>query len=226
MTLRDRIERRAVPRLVVALSTFDLLRRLEAAVRRARGGRGTVDLYVAFDDPLSAVATLGLAQRTAHRAADIRVHPVVTRGIPDDPAADAKRAYAVTDARRLAARDGLVLARTTTLDAGGVAFLAGWTESVPDGDARLAFAVAAMRRLWCETGDDTPTPEAYADLYRAHATGEPPGATGALTAEATMRKRGLYDTPIAVVHGRWFFAHERLHAIEHRLDDLGWRAVA
>jgi 2-hydroxychromene-2-carboxylate isomerase len=37
-----------------------------------------------------------------------------------------------------------------------------------------------------------------------------------------MDKRGLYDTPIAVVHGRWYFAHERLGQIEDWLDELGW----
>jgi hypothetical protein len=28
-----------------------------------------------------------------------------------------------------------------------------------------------------------------------------------------------------VVHGQWFFAHERLAQIEHRLDELGWAAA-
>jgi 2-hydroxychromene-2-carboxylate isomerase len=57
---------------------------------------------------------------------------------------------------------------------------------------------------------------------------EPPGdgAADATTAERRMRRRRLYDTPVAVVHGEWFFAHERLAQIEHRLDDLGWKAAA
>lgn len=224
MTLKDRIERRGVPRLIVTLSTFTLPRRLEALVRRARGGRGVVDLYVAFDDPYSAVAVLALVDRTAGRAADLRVHPVVARGIPDDPAVEAKRAYAVLDARRLAARDGVAFTRATTVDPGDAAFLAGWTLAVPEGAPRLAFATAAMRRLWCD--DVSPTPGTFADLYREHAGGEPPAAAGDLPAEAVMRRRGLYDTPVAVVHGQWFFAHERVPAIEHRLDELGWRAAA
>lgn len=224
MTLKDRIERRGVPRLIVTLSTFDLPRRLQASVRRARGGRGTVDLYVAFDDPYSAVAVLGLADRTARRAADLRVHAVVARGIPDDPAVDAKRAYAVADARRLAARDGVTFTRSATVGPDDAAFLARWTHAAPDGAPRLSFAAATMRRLWCE--DVAPSPDAYADLYREHVGGEPPVVPDALPAEKVMRRRGLYDTPIAVVHGQWFFAHERLPAIEHRLDELGWRAAA
>ena len=40
-----------------------------------------------------------------------------------------------------------------------------------------------------------------------------------------MRRRRLYDTPAAVVGGQWFFAHERLAQIGHRLDELGWRAA-
>lgn len=224
MTPKDRIERRLVPRLIVTLSTVDAHRRLLARLRRARGGRGTVDLYVAFDDPYSAVATLGLAARTAGRPADVRVHPVVARGIPGDPAAEAKRTYAVTDARRLAARDGLTFTRTTTVAPAAAAFLARWTAAAPDGAARLAFAADAMRRLWCE--DVEPTPDAYADLHAAHLGPPPAAAPGALPAESVMRRRGLYDTPIAVVHGQWFFAHERLPQIEHRLDELGWRATA
>lgn len=224
MTLKDRIERRGVPRLIVALSTFGLPRRLEALVRRARGGRAAVDLYVAFDDPYSAVAVLGLARRTARRPAVLRLHPVVARGIPDDPAVEAKRAYAVTDARRLAARDGVTFARVATVDPDDAAFLARWTVAAPDGPPRLGFVTAAMRRLWCE--DVPPTPDAYADLFREHVGASPPDGSGALPAEARMRRRGLYDTPIAVVHGQWFFAHERLPAIEHRLDELGWRATA
>ncbi len=224
MTLKDRIERRGVPRLIVTLSTFDLPRRLQSRMRRARGGRGAIDLYVAFDDPYSAVAVLGLADRTAHRAADVRVHAVVARGIPDDPAVDAKRAYAVTDARRLSARDGVTFVRATTVDPAETSFLARWTVAAPDGAPRLSFVVAAMRRLWCE--DVPPTPDAYTDLFREHVGSEPPLTSGDLPAEAVMRRRGFYDTPIAVVHGQWFFAHERLPAIEHRLDDLGWRAAA
>lgn len=44
--------------------------------------------------------------------------------------------------------------------------------------------------------------------------------------ERSFRLRRLYDTPVAVVHGRWYFAHERLEQIAQRLDDLGWTDAA
>jgi hypothetical protein len=37
-----------------------------------------------------------------------------------------------------------------------------------------------------------------------------------------MKRRRLYDTPVAVFAGQWFFAHERLPQIEYALDELGW----
>ena len=36
-----------------------------------------------------------------------------------------------------------------------------------------------------------------------------------------MRRRGPYDTAAAWVHGQWFFAHDRVEQIGHRLDELG-----
>ncbi len=226
MSLRDRIGRRAVPRLIVALSRIRLPRRVEAAVRRATGRRGRVDLFIAYDDPLSAVAVLGLAERLAVRPVDLIVHPVVARGIEDDPAVDRKRAYAVVDAGRLLARDGVTLSRRASLEPGEVAFLAAWTMQIADPADRAAFAADAMRALWC--GSEGPVDRgALATAWAARAThAGPPVDDPAATAggERRMRRRGLYDTPIAVVHGQWFFAHERLPAIEHRLDELGWTA--
>ncbi len=227
MSLRDRLSRRVVPRTLVALSTIRWPGKVTAAIRRALGGRGRIELFVAFDDPESAVALLGLAQRVAHRRVRLVVEPVVARGIPDDPAAEDKRRYAVVDARRLARRAGLELSRTEPVDPGSTAFLAAWAAAAPDGDRRLAFCTAAMRELWFAS-DGPVSPEVYAPLWRDLVGDEPPGdgAADATTAERRMRRRRLYDTPVAVVHGEWFFAHERLAQIEHRLDDLGWKAAA
>ncbi len=228
MSVRDRIARRAVPRLLIALSTVRWPGRAAAALRRTFGGRARVRLYLAFDDPYSAVALLGLAERLTHRRARLVVEPVVERGIPDDPAADAKRRYALVDARRLARRGGLELSRTEPLPAAATAFLARWAAAVPHGSGRTDFCVAAMRRLWFET--DGPVDEApYADLWHEHVVTEgtgPPVTPPAGGAEPRLRARRLYDTPAAVVHGQWFFAHERLDQVEHRLDELGWTAAA
>ncbi|MCW3015634.1 MAG: hypothetical protein JWO02_2726 [Solirubrobacterales bacterium] len=226
MTLRDRIGRRVIPRALVALSTVRWPRRAAAAVRRALGGRARVQLFVAFDDPYSAVAVLGLADRVAGRRAVLAIEPVVERGIPGDPAVDAKRRYAIVDARRLARRDGLELARTEPLAADATAFLAQWAAAAPQGAVRTAFCAAAMRRLWCAT-DGPVQPHEYAALWRELVGGEPPGdSAGVRDGERRMRRRRLYDTPVAVVHGQWFFAHERLAQVEHRLDELGWTVTA
>jgi 2-hydroxychromene-2-carboxylate isomerase len=227
MSVRDRLQRRAIPRAIVALSTVRWPGRTTATVRRALGGSATVSLFVAFDDPCSAVAVLGVSDRVAHRRARLLVEPVVARGIPGDPAVADKRRYAVTDARRLACRAGLELSRTEPLAAEQTAFLAAWAASVPAGQKRAAFCVAAMRQLWFES--DGPVPrEHYAALWHEHAGAGPPAddGNGSGRSEGAMRRRRLYDTPVAVVHGQWFFAHERLDQIEHRLDELGWRASA
>lgn len=226
MSLRDRIARRLVPRVIVKLSTVRAPRRAAARLRRLLGGSGRVELFVAFDDAYSAIAVLGLADRTARRRVNLVLEPVVRRGIPGDPAAEAKRSYVLVDARRLARRDGVTLSRGAPLPAEATAFLAAWAASVPRGPVRTAFCVAAMRHLWCES-DGPVDPAGYAELFREHVGCEPPAeAAGAVDSERRMRRRRLYDTPVAVVHGQWFFAHERLPQIEHRLDELGWSVIA
>jgi 2-hydroxychromene-2-carboxylate isomerase len=228
MSVRDRIARRMVPRAIVVLSGVRVPRKVGAVLRRARGGSARVELFVAFDDPYSAVAALGLADRLAGRRAVLAIEPVVARGIPDDPAVDAKRAYALVDARRLARRDGRRLTRTTSPAPEATAFLARWAAAVPQGPARAGFCVAAMRHLWFAS-DGPIEPEPYARLWREHVGSEPPADddAGAMQgSERRMRLRRLYDTPVAVVHGQWFFAHERLAQVEHRLDELGWTAGA
>jgi 2-hydroxychromene-2-carboxylate isomerase len=222
---RDRIARRLMPRAIVALSTVRAPHRAAARVRRLLRRQARVQLFVAFDDASSAVALLGLAARTAGRRAELAVEPVVRRGIPGDPAAQAKREYAVLDAQRLARRDGLTLSRREPLAAQDTAFLAGWASALPRGARRTAFSVAAMRRLWCET-EGPVAPGDFAALWSEHGEGEPPaGDVSAAAGERGMRRRRLYDTPVAVVHGQWFFAHERLAQIEHRLAELGWTAA-
>lgn len=225
MTLSDALQRRVLPRAVVSLSTVTAPRRVAATVRRALGRSGQVRLYLAFDDPYSAVALLGLADTVGGRRVELVVEPVVDRGIPADPAVNAKRRYAVIDARRLGQRAGLELSRVEPVGAEAAAFLAGWTASITDPWIRASFSAAAMRRLWfCSDGPISPEP--YAALWRQLVGGDPPldQFERVRRSETRMRRRGLYDTPIAVVHGQWFFAHERLEQIGRRLDDLGWRA--
>lgn len=227
--LRDRATRRWAPRAVVALSRVTWPARARAAARRAAGRPGVVDLYVAFDDPCSAVALLVLRDRLAGRPVALRVHAVVARGPEGDPATADKRRYAILDARRLARRYGLgEPARDEPLPPASVAFLAAWVAQAPPGPAVTAFCSEALRRLWLD-GDDGPVDrDAFAALWRGTVGGEPPpdAAPGAVAVvERRMRRRGPYDTPAAIAGGAWFFAHDRPAQIAERLDLVGWAAA-
>ena len=225
--MRDRLRRRWIPRTIVALSQVSWPARLGAALRRARGRRGRVELYVAFDDPCSAVALLDLDERLADRPVDLVIGAVVRRGPPGDPAAADKRRHAVSDARRLGLRRGLVLARRAPVAAQDTAFLSAWVAAAPQSPDLQRFCVAAMDRLWFSGGEDPVEEAGYARLWTS-IMGAPPVAApdGVVRAvEQRMVARGPYDTPAAVVHGQWFFAQDRAAQIADRLDDLGWTAT-
>jgi 2-hydroxychromene-2-carboxylate isomerase len=222
---RDLLARRAAPTLVVALSQVTWPARLAAAIERARGRRGAVELYFAFDDPCSAVALVDLAARLEGRAVDLVLAPVVRRGIPGDPAVEAKRRHALTDARRLARRLGLVLARDEPLAAADTAFLAGWVAGAPQGPALQRFCLEAVTRLWLAAPAAVEA-SAYATLWRVCLGAAPQEDAQAVAAnERRMASRGPYDTPAAVVARQWTFAHDRPAQIAARLDELGWAAA-
>jgi len=224
-SIGDLLKRRVGPGVVVALSRVSWPARLDAARRRRRGGRGEVELFFAFDDPCSAVAVIDLSARLAGREVQILLRPVVERGIPDDPAVEQKRRYAIDDARRLARRTGLVLARTEPLAAEQTRFLAEWAAGAPQGPALERFCVAAMRLLWF--GGQGPLERGPLEELRGEHLAAAPAASGAQAVAANerlMRRRGPYDVPAAWVHGRWYFAHDRPAQIAEWLDELGWRA--
>jgi 2-hydroxychromene-2-carboxylate isomerase len=222
--MRDSFARRVIPRAVVALSQIDWPSRLGALVRRALGRRGRVELFFAFDDPCSAVAVIELTARVAGRDVDLRLKPVVARGIDGDPAVDQKRRYAIVDARRRGRRAGLELCRDEPLTPADCAFLSEWVAAAPQGPALTSFCVVALRRLWFSTEGPIGR-EGYATLWRERFAAEPPVSPAAVKRnERLMRRRRPYDTPAAWVHGQWFFAHDRLAEIGQRLDNLGWTA--
>lgn len=224
----DTLTRRIIPRLVVALARLDGLAHFGAVTRRGLGRRGRVELFFAFDDPCSAVAVLDLVERTAHRDVRLLLEPVVERGIADDPAVDAKRRYAIDDARRLGRRVlGLPLIRLEPIPAADTAFLAEWVAGAPQGPALTRFCTQALHELWFAS-DGPIDPARFAARWTAE-LGEAPPAPDAAAVRANekrMKRRGPYDTPAAVVHGQWFFAHDRLEQIGERLDDLGWTVHA
>ncbi|HEY0633437.1 MAG TPA: hypothetical protein VGC98_15380 [Thermoleophilaceae bacterium] len=224
--MREALTRRVLPRAVVALSQVTWPARVGATVRRRLGRRGRVELFFAFDDPCSAVAVIELAERLARRDVTLLLKPVVARGIDGDPAVEQKRRYAIVDARRLARRAGLVLARSEPIAAKDVSFLAEWTARARPEPALTSFCVAALRHLWFDSGGP-PVVEEYAVLWRERFGAQPElGRDGVRRNERLMRRRKPYDTPAAWVHGQWFFAHDRLVQIGERLDGLGWTAAA
>jgi len=154
------------------------------------------------------------------------LRPVVNRGIPDDPAVEKKREFAITDARRLFKRAGLTMRRETPIRPEESTFLAEWSATVLPGPALTTFCVAAMRELWL-VGGETIDRDVFAGFWRESFGVDPPeGPRGAIAVNANerrMSRRGPYDTPAAWVHGRWWFAHDRLPRIAERLDELGWR---
>lgn len=217
------LRRRVVPSTVIALSQLDLVAPRTAALARARGRRGVVELFLAFDDPCSAVAAHDLAARLDGLPVDLVALPVVRRGIPGDPAVEAKRRHAVADARRRAGRLGRVLSRTVPVDPDSTAFLAGWVAGAPAGPGVLAFTLDALEQLWF-AGDGGPVrPAAFEGLWRRHVGGPPAADEAALRrTERRMRRRGPYDVPAAVAGGQWSFAHDRAAQVVARMEALGW----
>ena len=222
----ERLARRAGPRLLAASATVTLPARVRAQASRLRGGGGLVEMFVAFDDPCSAIAVHELVPELERRRVEVRIMPVVRRGIAGDPAVARKRAYALLDAARLARRRlGLELRRNEVLPADQVAFLAEWTAAAPHGPARTTFCRAVLARLWFEDGGEVRA-EDFASLWRKHVGGEPiPDPAAVRRCEARMARRGPYETPAVWTAGRWYFAHDRPRQICEWLDELGWVAA-
>lgn len=212
--LRDRVQRSLAPRAVVALSRLRLPRWLARPAR--------VELYFAYDDPYAALALPGLLRLTQERGLRLHLYPLLERGIPDDPAAQQRRQYALIDAGRLLQRSDAHLVRRQVLAAAECAFLAVWSEAARDNPAVAAFAASAVEELWLHSGGPVRR-EAYAQMHRRILQCEPPHDTApwqqALSDNTRrLRARGHWESPAAWVDGEWFFAHERLPQIAACLD--------
>ena len=219
----DRLQRRVLPRAVVLAARVDRPRRLGAALRRALHRSGRVELFFAFDDPAGAVAVIDLVRRLRGRDVRLVLLPVVRRGIPDDPAVERKRSYALADAAGGAAAPA-------SCSRGASRSPRATPPSSPAGSppalrVRRCSASASRRSGAC--GSTSRAPTRTSRRCGAASGGEPaPAAQGARAVrrnERRMRRRGPYDTAAAWVHGRWFFAQDRLQQIGHRLDELAGR---
>ncbi len=221
--LKDTLTRRVGPRLLIASAGVKARHRAAAKRLRAKGGREKVELFFAFDDPLSAVALLDLDRRTRGMQVDLVALPVVERGMVGDPAVQWKRDYAVLDATRLAARQGISFVRTSTVPPQVTSYLAEWVSAREPHPSTTKFAVVAAKAIWAE-GVDPGDQAFFARIWEEVVGGTPPGSGAGRVAsnEALMKKRGPYDVPAACIRGQWFFAHERGERIEQTLDELGW----
>lgn len=223
--MTDFLRRATAPRIVVATSRWRGMQNFRATLRRAIGLRQTIELFFAFDDPYAAIGLPGLIQIAKAHDVDLKLFPLIARGIDGDPAATQRRTHALTDSRRLAQRDGRTVKRSKPLAAHDVAFLAAWTVAADGHPQRNAFVAAALQKLWFDS-DEQPAPEQYSALYRAHIGSAPPALNSRLGDQLDrnnqrLHKLGHWESPVAYVAGEWFFAHERLQQIDARLSALG-----
>ena len=223
--LTEFLRRAAAPRIVVATSRWRWAQDYRATVRKALGLRPSIELFFAFDDPYAAIGLPGLMKIAEARKASLKLVPVISRGIEGDPAAAQRSVHAITDSRRLAIRDGRILRRNAPLSAQDCEFLAAWTVAAELSPARNAFVAAALEKLWFGS-DDAPKPENYSALYQQHIGVAPPAVSTAQRSQLAdhnkrLHKLGHWESPVALVAGEWFFAHERLQQIDERLGALG-----
>jgi len=202
--------------------------RAQGAVRSGLGKlqrrRPRAELYLAFDDPYGVLAVDIVRDIAEDFAIETEIVPVVRRGVGSDPDLDMRRAYALRDARRLGARRGRDIVRTTSIEPSRVAELAYWTEDARDRGAHQRWASAVLDRLWCR-GKALPD---YGELYALfHKTtgAAPPKELLRLRHrvrqnEARLERRGHWDTPSLWIEGKWFFAHERREQIRDYLAEL------
>jgi 2-hydroxychromene-2-carboxylate isomerase len=224
--MREYISKTLMPQLLIASFRARWPQRLRAQADRALGRRGRIDLYFAYDDPYAAIALPGLLQIAARRRVELKLLPVIERGIDGDPAAQARAPYALEDSRRLAARDGRKLMRTRPLQASETDFLARWSAAAGASPQLARFTAAALDHLWFRS--DGPLQRSfYESLFQRHFGTPPPADSTAQAASLAANRRdllrkGQWESPAARVCGEWFFAHERLAQIDERLQELGY----
>ncbi|SEQ90576.1 hypothetical protein SAMN04488038_11281 [Solimonas aquatica] len=221
--LADRLRRAWIPSAVVAVSRWRQPQRLLWGKHKPL----RLELFFAFDDPYAAIALPGLLRLIAQRPVQLQLYPLLTRGIAQDPAAQARAQQALIDASRLARRVQQPWYRHAALSAEDCAFLAHWCEAARDQSAQqAAFAAEALQLLW-QYSEGPLNRQPYAELYRRLLHREPPQAQACMAALAAnaqrLLKKGHWESPALWLAGEWFFAHERLPQIAARLDELNAR---
>lgn len=230
LSLRQRLQRRVLPSLVVRLSRRVTLPQRWARLRARLGWPPRLELYFAFDDPYAVVALPGLLGLLRHRPARLRLYPLIERGIPADPAAAARRHHALIDTGRLLGRGARRLTRSAPLNPDSTAFLAAWTQAARAEPGAAAFAAAALEQLWLSSNGPVRR-EDFVDLHRRLLGRDPPRIDAETRHSALagnhrrLLAKGHWESPAARLEGEWFFAHERLPHLERRLAQLSGSAM-
>ncbi|MCW0181793.1 MAG: DsbA family protein [Zavarzinia sp.] len=207
MSLRRLLAREA-SRLVTSEHLNRLRRRIAESRRRLRHRHHEIDYFHDIRDPYSLLAAMALPALAARQGVLLRPHLVPP---PPDWAAPERAmldAYARKDAASLAAHLGL---------------------SVPDLSAPMdeAAARAGERRLLRAIEDGSFASSAAAitaDAWQGETPAGGSDATAALAAGAALRERlGHYLGATFHYAGEWYWGLDRLHYLEHRLEDLGAR---
>jgi len=227
--IKEWLGRAALPRAILSINRTRRKSRLRAMVRRGLMIGGRVELYFAFDDPCSAIALPALVEMVAGRDVTLELYPVLEHGIKGDPDIEKRRTYSLMDARRMGKRLGREITRSEPVERRAVEFLALWAEASRDSGDMDRFCQRALARLWSR--DESPDPAIYEESY-ANTTGLAPPAESEKedllkrirANEKRLSRKGHWESPAALVHGQWYFAHERLDRIAERLDYLGFSA--
>lgn len=197
---------------------------VRSSVGRIRRRAPRAELYVAFDDPYSALALETVRDLRSAPHVDFEIYPVVRRGVAGDSNSELRRAYSLRDAKRLATRRGRPIVRDELISPERVAELAYWTEAAREQGRHEELCVALLERLWFRGKSLPDFGELYA-LYRQIVGSNPPKnllryRLQVRKNETRLLRRGHWDSPSLLLEGKWYFAHERGEQIRQQLEEL------
>jgi 2-hydroxychromene-2-carboxylate isomerase len=225
MKIKEHISRSLVPRLLISYFKFKRRSRLRTSLAKLFGMPGTIHLFFAFDCPYSLIALKGLYEILDERSVELKLYPVIKRGIENDPNLENRRAYTMKDAVRLGKRYDIEITRTEPVLSEQVGFLSALSEA-GRGDKGEELIFRFLEDLW--SFDDKDISEEYFFSLYEDVTGQcPPDDLAKYYSkvknnEQKLLKKGHWEVPSLFIYGEWYLAHERLLQVEDRLNYLGW----
>ncbi|MBT8491990.1 MAG: hypothetical protein KJO07_02925 [Deltaproteobacteria bacterium] len=222
--VREFARRVAVPTAAIWVLESKVQGAVRSRLAKLRGLESRAELFVGLGDPYAPLALAVMAEVVDERRVDYQVYPVFRYGASPKDHEPMRRRYAVLDARRLAARRGIVMNHDQPIDVDRVETLTYWVEAARVHGKHRALLARLVTRLWAEHA----LPD-YGELYAIYQqeVGAPP-PRNLLTArhrvrqnEARLRRRGLWSSSSLWLEGKTFFAHERRGQIDDYLEELG-----